>query len=73
MHVGLPSSHWTQYFLSVLSLLLEKMGAQNWAQLEVAGKKEEVAGKKEEVAGKEEEATGNEEQAEEGRRCLKMV
>ena len=49
------------------------MAAQNWAQLEVAGKKEEAAGKKEEVAGKEEEATGKEEQAEEGRKCLKMV
>lgn len=32
LHVGLPSSHWTQYSLSVLSLLLEKMGVLGVAQ-----------------------------------------
>ena len=81
---GLLSSHWSRYSLSVLSLLLEKIGAlgvaQNWAQLEAAGKEEEdVAGKEEaaergeEASGKEEEATGKEEEVEEGRRCLTMV
>ena len=66
MHVGLLSSHWTQYSLSVLSLLLEKMGAlgiaQNWAQLEAAGKMEEAVGK-EEAAERREEATGKMEEA----------
>ena len=88
---GLLSSHWSRYSLSVLSLLLEKIGAlgvaQNWAQLEAAGKMEEAVGKEEEdvagkeeaaergeeASGKEEEATGKEEEVEEGRRCLTMV
>ena len=87
---GLLSSHWSQYSLSVLSLLLEKIGAlgvaQNWTQLEAAGKMEEPVGKEEEdvagkeeaaergeeASGKEEEATGKEEEVEEGRRCLTM-
>ena len=80
---GLLSSHRSQYSLSVLSLLLEKMGAlgvaQNWAQLEAAGKMEEAVGKEEaaergeEATEKEEEAAGKEEQVEEGQRCLTMV
>ena len=75
---GLLSSHRSQYSLSVLSLLLEKMGAlgvaQKWVQLEAAGKMavgkeeaaergEEAAERGEEAAERGEEASGKEEEA----------